>query len=269
MTFETTRQLGLTGLTVGRLGVACSYGAPTEAFEEAFDHGVNYFYWGSQRKSTMARAIRNLIARGQRDELVIVIQSYSRSALLMEVFFQQALKKLGIDTADVLLLGWHNRRPAQRILDRALQMQEKGMCRYLALSGHNRLLFPKLSGQEPFDIFHVRYNAVHRGAEEEVFAKLAGLQRPGVVTYTATRWGDLLRANRMPPDTAPLSGADCYRFVLTHPDVDVCMTGPSTRAEMREALKALALGPLSEEELQRVRAIGDYIHTRHKRPFFG
>ena len=37
------RILGRTGLKVGRLGVACSYGAPTAAFEEAFEQGVNYF----------------------------------------------------------------------------------------------------------------------------------------------------------------------------------------------------------------------------------
>ena len=50
MDFNDKRILGKTGLRVGRLGVACSYGAPTEAFEEAFERGVNYFYWGSMRK---------------------------------------------------------------------------------------------------------------------------------------------------------------------------------------------------------------------------
>jgi hypothetical protein len=33
--------LGRTGLKVGRLGVVSSYGAPAEAYEEAFDSGVN------------------------------------------------------------------------------------------------------------------------------------------------------------------------------------------------------------------------------------
>ena len=75
----------------GRLGVASSYGAPTEAFEEAFDRGVNYFYWGSMRKEAMARAIRNINSKGKRDELVIVIQSYSRSATLMESFYRKGL----------------------------------------------------------------------------------------------------------------------------------------------------------------------------------
>lgn len=261
------RVLGRTGLTVGRLGIACSYGAPTEAFEEAFDQGVNYFYWGSLRKDAMARAIRNIITRGKRDELVVVVQSYSRSAALMESFFHKGLKQLGIDTADVLLLGWHNKTPSPRILERTRRMKQKGMFKFLALSGHNRDLFPELSQSGLFDIFHVRYNAAHRGAEEEVFDRIPEENRPGLVTYTATRWGDLLNPKKMPPgDTLP-RGSDCYRFVLSNPAVDVCLSGPSTAGEMREALQALAMGPLSEDEMARMKRIGDYIHAKHKRFF--
>lgn len=263
-----SRSLGRTGVRVGRLGVACSYGAPAEAFEEAFERGVNYFYWGSMRKEAMALAIRNICAGGGREKLVLVLQSYSRSAALLERFFVQGLKRLNLDQADVLLLGWHNRRPAPKIIERAMALREKGLVRFLAVSSHNRPLFPELAAEGIYDILHVRYNAAHRGAEEEVFPRLAPEKRPGVVTYTATRWGDLLKPNKMPAGERPLTGADCYRFVLSNPDVDVCMTGPRTQAEMREALRALELGPLSPEEMSRIRRIGDHVHTRHRR-FFG
>jgi hypothetical protein len=36
-----TAHLGQTGINVGRLGVSASYGAPAEAFEEAFEKGCN------------------------------------------------------------------------------------------------------------------------------------------------------------------------------------------------------------------------------------
>lgn len=269
MDFNQRRILGRTGLSVGRLGVACSYGAPTEAYEEAFERGVNYFYWGSLRKTSMARAIRNIVKKGKRDELVIVIQSYSRSGRLLESFFRKGLRTLGIDSADVLLLGWFNQRPSSRIIDRAIAMKEKGVFRFLGLSGHNRSLFPRLAERSEFDLFHLRYNAAHRGAEEEVFPKLAVPNRPGLVAYTATRWGDLLNPKKMPRDEAPLRGADCYRFVLTHPMVDVCITGPKNIQQMREALNALDLGPLSDQEMARVRRIGDYVHDHYKRLIFG
>lgn len=262
------RSLGRTGLKVGRLGVACSYGAPTAAFEEAFEQGVNYFYWGSMRKASMARAISNIIANGKRDELVIVVQSYSRSAILMEQFFKQALKRLKIDSADILLLGWHNQPPSDRILDRALAMRDKGMFRFLAVSGHQRAMFAQLADDLRFGLFHVRYNAAHRGAETEVFNRLPANDHPGIVTYTATRWGDLLNPGKMPAGEKPLSGTDCYRFVMSHPAVDVCMSGPKNIEEMRQALKALQLGPMSGDELKRVQQIGDHVHANHRR-FFG
>jgi len=262
------RSLGRTELRVGRLGVACSYGAPTTAFEEAFEQGVNYFYWGSMRKAAMAQAIRNIIANGKRDELVIVVQSYSRSAILMEQFFKQALKTLKIDNADILLLGWHNRAPADRILDRALAMRNRGMFRFLAVSGHQRAMFAQLADDLRFGLFHVRYNAAHRGAETEVFNRMPANDRPGIVTYTATRWADLLNPSKMPAGEKPLSATDCYRFVMSHPTVDVCMSGPKSTEEMRQALKALQLGPMSGDELERARRIGDHVHVNHRR-FFG
>ena len=40
----------------------------------------------------------------------------------------------------------------------------------------------------------------------------------------------------MPPGEAPLRGRDAYRFVLSNPDFDVCMTGPRNDAELNEAL---------------------------------
>ena len=64
----------------------------------------------------------------------------------------------------------------------------------------------------------------------------------------------------MPPGQSPLSAVDCYRFVLSHPGVDICMTGARSEQQMRENLKVLETGPMSEDELSRMRTIGDHIH---------
>lgn len=265
--FTEKRILGRTGLRVGRLGVASSYGAPAAAFEEAFERGCNYFYWGSMRKKGMRDAIRTIVGQGRRAELVIVIQSYSRSSALMERFFETALRSLGVDHGDILLLGWYNKAPRQRILDKALAMKEKGRFRFLGLSGHNRPLFPRLADTGVFDLFHVRYNAAHRGAEEEIFPFMQGDARPGIVTYTATRWGQLVKARKMPPGEPTPTASDCYRFALSDTRVDLCMCGPKDRAQMREGLRTLDLGPLNPDELTRMRTIGDYVHA-HSARFF-
>ncbi len=52
------------------------------------------------------------------------------------------------------------------------------------------------------------------------------------------------------------------------PDVDICMTGPGSLAQMQEALTALDRGPLSDDEMLRVKAIGDYVHDHNRRLFF-
>jgi len=262
MDLREPRILGRTGLKVGRLGVAASYGAPAGAFEEAFEDGCNYFYWGSIRRSGMREAIQNLCRKGKRDDLVIVVQSYSRSATLMEVSYHRALKRLVLDHADVLLLGWYDRRPSNRVLDRAMAMKSSGKFRFLGLSGHNRKLFRELVNEGIFDIFHIRYNAAHRGAETETFPYLQKEDRPGIVAYTATRWGRLLKQKKMPPGERAPSASDCYRFVLSHPAVDVCLTGPKNWEQMKEALRTLDLGPLGDTQVERMRRIGDSFVAR-------
>jgi aryl-alcohol dehydrogenase-like predicted oxidoreductase len=262
MDFREKRILGRSGREVGRLGVSSGYGAPAAAFAEAFEQGCNYFYWGSRRTPAMAEVIRDLTRRGQRDRLVVVVQVYNRIAGMMAGSVERALKKGGLDYADVLLLGWYNSRPGPRILAAAERLKERGLVKFLAMSGHHRPAFPVVAAQNLFDVFHVRYNAAHRGAETEVFPRLPAANRPGIVTYTATRWGNLLKPGKMPAGEKTPRASDCYRFVLSNPAVDVCMTGPKNHAEMKEALLTLERGPLSAEEMAWMRRVGDHVHGK-------
>jgi len=252
--------LGSTGLRVGRLGLAASYGAPAKAFEEAFEKGCNYFYLGSGRHRVgMKQAIRNLCRKGRRDQLVVAIHTYARSGLLTKFLFRKNLRSLGLEQADIMILGWHNRRPSPKLVDRVLALKENGLFRFLGMSGHNRTLFPQMAATSQFDLFHIRYNAAHRGAEEETFPPLMGVGRPGIVTYTATRWGQMLNPKKMPPGESVPVPSDCYRFVLSNPAVNVCLCGPKDTDQLREALPALELGPLSEDYMERLKRIGDHV----------
>ena len=247
--------------------MAASYGAPAEAFEAAFEKGCNYFYLGSgRRRAGMRTAIRNLCRQGLRDNLVIAIQSYARFGLLMEWYIRRSLRAMGLAQADILILGWHNRPPTPGLVRRAQAIRTKGLCRFLAMSGHQRKLFPRMAVDGQFDLFHVRYNAAHRGAETDIFPHLQGDGRPGIVSYTATRWGQLLNPKKMPSGESVPKPSDCYRFALSNPAVDVCLCGPRNMEQMQSALPALELGPLGDEDLERMRRIGDYVH-RHTRAF--
>ncbi len=256
--------LGKSGLTVGRLGIGASYGAPARSIEAAFERGSNYLYWGSARSDNMAEAIRN-ISRRQRDRLVVTVQSYSRSALLMRASLERAIQKLGLDRADVLLLGWWNHRPPTRIVDEALRLKERGRVRALAISCHNRPMFAEFAKDGIWDVLMCRYNAVHRGAEREVFPLLPS-GSPTLLAYTATRWASLCNPAKTPPGERTPAGSDCYRFVLSHPRVDMALTGPANEAQMNDALRALDLGPMGPDEQAWMRRVGDHIYA-HDRGF--
>ena len=258
MGFERVR-LGRTGLSVTRIGVAASYGTNEAMVEEAVERGVNYLWWGALRTKKMAAGIR-AVARKGRDDLVVVMHAVSRKPAAISKGVENALSQLGLDYLDVLLLAGHKRAPAPRLMEHVLGLKEQGKLRFLALSTHRRPLIPELERDRQIDIYHLRYNAAHRGAEAEVFDHLPDEGGPGIVTFTSNRWGSLIDPARMPPGEPPPSPADCYRFVLAHPRVHVACCGPASTEELRQNLECLEQGPMSDEELERMRRIGRHVY---------
>jgi aryl-alcohol dehydrogenase-like predicted oxidoreductase len=255
-------QLGRTGLSVCPLGVSGGYKVDARSLLRAFDRGVNYWYHGSLLRPGMTLAIKDLVAAGKRDDLVIALQCYVSWGWYLERTLHKELRKLGLERCDVLLLGWYDKLPDEKLMARVEALRAKGLFRHVAISSHHRPTFVAAAKDSRYGILHVRYNAAHTGAERDVFPHLPQGQRPGVVVYTATRWGSLLSSKNALPGEAPMRGRDAYRFVLGNPDVDVCMTGPADAAEMDEALAALDEGPLSREEDERVRRIGAHVYRR-------
>jgi aryl-alcohol dehydrogenase-like predicted oxidoreductase len=264
VSFESPVRLRHTDLLIGRIGLGSSFGVGPEGLEIAYDHGINYFYWGSIRRPGFGRGIRRLVRTKGRENVVVALQCYARwPAQLLRWNLESGLRRLGLDHADVLILGWHNSRPPRWLLDTALELREKGRVRFLQLSGHRRGFFPEMAREDLIDTFMVRYNAAHRGAEQDVFPRLPeGARRPGIVAYTATRWGSLLDPKRTPPDEATPRASDCYRFCLTSPEVDMVLCGPANDEQVREACTALAKGPLDAQELEWMRRVGDHVYQR-------
>ena len=255
--------LGRTGLMVTRLGIAASYGTNEAMVEEAVERGVNYLWWGALRTKKMARGIRAVARKGSRgrEDLVVVMHAVSRKPAAISKQVEDALGQLGLDYLDVLLLGNYSRAPLPRFMEHVLRLKEEGKIRFVGLSTHQRPLIPELEKERQIDIYHLRYNAAHRGAEKEVFDHLPSEEGPGIVTFTCNRWGSLIDPVRMPRGEPPPSAPDCYRFVLSHPRVDVACCGPAPMEELRQNLECLEQGPMSEEELERMRRIGSHVYA--------
>ncbi|UCH84139.1 MAG: aldo/keto reductase [Candidatus Latescibacterota bacterium] len=250
---------------VSRLGIASGYGVPAASIEKAFhEYRLNYFFVSFIKRGQAKIALSNLLPRF-RDKMVIVLPYAS---FLKHFFLRRTvegwLRRLNIDNVDAVILQ-DVKTKSPRLFDVALKLKEEGKVRFIGLSSHERPFIGRIARGAidlPVDLFHIRYNVVHRGAEEDIFPHLPDVDRPGIVIFTATCWGKPLKANNMPSGEVPLTAPDCYRFVLSNPNVDVCIAGPSTARHMDENLTTLDGGPLSDEEMTRVKRIGDHIHRK-------
>ncbi|MGD9288322.1 MAG: hypothetical protein PVG74_11965, partial [Desulfobacterales bacterium] len=63
-----------------------------------------------------------------------------------------------------------------------------------------------------------------------------------------------------------MTASDCYRFCLSHPHVDLVLTGPKNRLQLQENLSLLRQkGPLSEDETNWIRDYGKLVYKDSSR----
>lgn len=249
-----------------RIGLGAAYGLGARGVEAAYARGVRFFLWGAIPKNDFGAGLRTL-ALNHRETLQIAIQSYSRRGFALRAGVELARFRLKIDHIDWLCLANHSEPPSEEIIAAACNLRDRGLVKQLMISCHDRPNFAKLAKLPDFAAWMVRYNAAHRRAESEVFPLAASPPR-AIVAYTALRWGTLLLPEYAPPGEPPLSAVEAYRFVLSNPEVDLCLCGPKDEAELAAALTAMEQGPLDEQGLLRARRVGDaaYAHGRAQPP---
>jgi aryl-alcohol dehydrogenase-like predicted oxidoreductase len=259
-------RLGSTDLNVVPLGLAASYGIGGREVERAYERGLNLFYWlgapGMPRPNDFGQALKRIASR-EREKIVTIIQSYARSPKRLARSIEKGLRQAGIDYTDVLTLGWWNLPPPEQLLDAAAELVHRGRARYVMISCHNRPNFPVIARDPRVNLLMIRYNAAHPGAELDVFPHLPA-ERPGVIGYTTTSWGELLKPALIPEGERIPRAADCYRFVLSNPHVDACYSGARNGVELDGAMEALDLGPLNEENLAWMRRVGVNVREHTK-----
>lgn len=254
------RPLGKTGLVASPLGLAGSYGIDADGVERAFHElGVSYFFVTLRMTETI-EGLKRLIRQGHRDRLVLALGASVPTGWGVRGAWEKCARALGVDTIDVFQLFWVQAHwyVTGKTWPEMQKLKEEGRARALGISCHDRPMARALVDELDLDMLMIRYNAAHRGAEREIFETLDPARRPAVVSYTATRWGRLLKPAK---GLGPMSAPECYRFALGHPAVDVVLSGPRNYAELKESVDGVLEGPLPPERLDEVKSFGDAVRS--------
>jgi aryl-alcohol dehydrogenase-like predicted oxidoreductase len=256
----THRSVRALGAPVHRLGIACNFGLDERGFDRAVERGVNYVYWTSMRTGGVKPALRRALAKNRERLFVGTGPTVAWFGGNVRRAAEGFLKDLGTDYLDVFHLFWVGRGAlwTEGVVEALVRLREEGKAKAIGISIHDRKRAAELAEDSPLDLFMLRYNAAHPGAERDVFPHLATRQ-PAVVAYTATSWRKLMK--RPSGWTGPImSAGDCYRFCLTSPHVDIVLSGARSEKEVDENLDALERGPLDAEEEGWMRAFGAAVH---------
>ena len=259
-------KLGASGMAVHRLGLSASYRPGKKTVFKAADAGVNCFFaFGIDTQ--MTAAVRDIV-KTERSRYILATGAYNLVIGYPNLrrTLEKRLRQFGTEYIDVFLfLGvMKEKELPPRVLDELRRFREEGKVRSIGISTHDRKLAGRLAAEGALDVLMVRYNAAHRGAEQDIFPYV-GAHNTGIVGYTATRWTYLLRPpNTWPKGAAVPTAGQCYRFVLSHPDVNVCLTAPKNLKEFEENLASLSAGPLSSEEMKFMKDFGDAVHHTKK-----
>jgi HEAT repeat protein len=257
------RALGSTGITLSPLVLSGANGLSPSSLSEAHEAGVNAFFWEPDY-SHLTRFLR--ASRSHRPGLVFVAGTYHSGAEAIRRDVESALRQLRTDWLDVFLLYWV--RSPERLNPenfKALeQLRAEGKLRAFGFSTHLRDVAVEALRSNPWPVVMTRHSAAHPGAEAALFPEAAA-RGTGILTFTATCYGRLLRPTQeMPPDATLPSAVDCYRYSLSQPGVSACLSAPRSHRELVQNLEVLDRPWIVPEAMEAMRAHGARVRAHNQ-----
>lgn len=254
------RPLGASGRLVSRvcLGIAGS----EETVCAAFDAGINFFFvsvdmhWPEYE--TTRRGLAALLARrrSMRDDIVVAGVGYvTQPEFCWRPFAElvAAIPRLG--RIDVSVIGGAYGHEWRRRLGEYEEHRRTGFLGVGAIgaSFHDRRAALRGINAGLVDIAFNRYNPLHVRARTELFPRLRRRRAALLYNFNSTR-GFVGRAAMTALGLGPRYWrphvTDCYRFALARPEIDGLLVSLRRPAEVAALARALARGPLDEEEQQ-------------------
>jgi uncharacterized protein len=236
-----TTILGRTGLEVTRLGIGGAYCETAAGYRTALDYGVTYLDTAhAYRNGDDERVVGEAIV-GRRHQIVLATKSGARDAEGARGELEASLRLLGTDYVDIWHMHYVNTQEelAQILgpggaMEAAVRAREQGLIRFVGITGHHWPAVAEAVATGLFDTVLCWYNCAMPEPESSVFPAAAA-HGTGVVIMNATRIDKLLEDDQ----ALPLEGF--YRYVLSHPTVNVVLRGLRSPIErVQQVAQALA-----------------------------
>jgi hypothetical protein len=250
------------GLPVGVSPVCLGLVGDPRVVPAAFDAGVNFFFvtadmhWPLYEK--LRRGLELLFERGGgvRDEVVVGVVSYVTQPEFCHAPFHEVVAAIkGLERVDLAIAGGAYAADLLVRLGeyRAHQPEREPASRAIGASFHDRRAGVLALNHGLIDIGFLRYNPLHRGAEEEVFPQLSKGSPALLYNFKSTH-GYLSE-----PDSAALGLGpshwrphitDYYRYALSRPEMDGILCALNEPEQVTELIDALERGALNEDQTQ-------------------
>jgi hypothetical protein len=227
-----------------------------DAVSEAFDAGINFFFvtadmhWPLYEQTR--KGLANLLARGGgiRDRIVVAGVSYVAQPEFCYVPFKELINSVpGLGRLDVTLAGATRAHDFPARVAQYRRHIDWG-ARAFGATFHERPFAAETMATRAVQIGFIRYNAFHRGAEREIFPRVAARSPSLLYNFKSNeRLSDAeYEALGLPETYWRPDATDYYRFALARPELDGILCAPRTPKEVVELLESVERGPLTEEE---------------------
>lgn len=234
MALRTT--LGRTGLEVSTLCFGTGYlGGPVATgarlLLRAYDLGVTFWDTSDDYGTHphVARALRQV----GRDGVVVATKTYASTALGARRALTRALRELGVEPLDLLLLHavdsrgeLEARRPALEALVRA---REAGLLRAVGVSSHSREVLEALLHRPEVDVALVVVNRTGAWMKDAAPAEMTRAVRR---LYRSGRGVYGMKALGSGQVTAPRQVAAALRYAFAYPHAHAICVGITSEAEL-------------------------------------
>ncbi len=256
----------INGTYASSLGLAAYTDQDPKCVQRAFECGINYFFFYSPGSKLFTKALKHL-AKEHRDEIILSSGNGSRTVSSLRAARKKIATVAGVEVLDIFFAEYIH--PGDNaavvfgkdgVLDELQKWKAEGLIRYVGASCHDRKLAKQLAEDPRVEILMHRFNMAHRKAADEVFPAAIQSETP-VVAFTATRWETLLERHETWSGKSPTS-ADCYRYCLAHPAVNVVLTAPTSIQELEQNVRVLKLPPMNRESYRHWERFGNIVYER-------